>query len=331
MVEITTRMYNYPKLSEVSFMARIVVVGSFNMDLVVRIPVIPQPGETLLGGVFATFPGGKGSNQAVAAARLGGEVKLVGRVGADAFGEQLLNMARSEGIDTRGVGVDPQVATGVALIQVDAQGQNSIAVASGANFTLTAGQVRAAFEQLGAFDLLVMPLETPLDTIVTAAKLAHAAGARVILNPAPAQRLPPELLENVDLLIPNEHEAAFLTGIEIHSQQDARQAAAALLRSGPRGVIITLGSRGAVLATAAQPESTFTAVPAFHVQPVDTTAAGDGFVGAFAVALGEGQDLPAAARFASAAAAISVTRHGAQPSLPTRAEVEKFLHTMPFA
>ena len=167
-------------------MAKIVVVGSFNMDLVVRMPAIPRPGETLLGGVFATYPGGKGANQAVAAARLGGEVTMIGRVGADAFGDQLLAVARSEGIDTRFVGIDPDAATGVALIEVDAQGQNSIAVASGANFTLTAAEVAAAFAQIERVDLVVMPLETPMDTIVTAAELAHEAGARVVLT----RRLP---------------------------------------------------------------------------------------------------------------------------------------------
>lgn len=306
-------------------MARIVVVGSFNMDLVVRLPIIPRPGETLLGGVFATYPGGKGSNQAVAAARLGGEVTMIGRVGVDTFGDQLRTMARSEGIDTRFVGIDPHEATGVALIEVDDQGQNSIAVASGANFTLTAADVASAFAHLEQVDLLVMPLETPTDTIVTAAELAQTAGARVVLNPAPAQRLSPELLKNVDVLIPNEHEAAFMTGIEIRSLQDARLAAAHLLESGPGNVIITMGSQGALIAQKAQSEIVYTQTTSFSVKPVDTTAAGDAFVGALAVALSEGLFLPAAARFASAAAAISVTRAGAQPSLPTRAEVEEFL------
>ena len=306
-------------------MARIVVVGSFNMDLVVRMPAIPRPGETLLGGIFATYPGGKGSNQAVAAARLGGKVAMIGRVGADAFGDQLLTMARREGIDTRFVGVDSHVATGVALIQVDAQGQNSIAVASGANFSLTAAEVATAFAQLERVDLLIMPLETPIDTILTAAELARQAGARVLLNPAPAQHLPPELLKNVDVLIPNEYEAAFMTGIAIHSPHDARQAAAHLLQCGPGSVIVTMGSRGALIAESAQSEIIYTQTPAFSVKAVDTTAAGDCFVGALAVAPGEGHSLATSARFASAAAALSVTRIGAQPSLPTRAEVEEFL------
>ena len=170
-------------------MAKIVEVGSFNMDLVVRMPSITRPGETLLGGVFFTAPGGKGANQAVAAARLGGEVTMVGRVGADAFGEQLLAQFKVEGIDTRFVGVDPNAATGVALITVDLQGQNSISVASGANFTLTAQEVRDAWEQLQDSDVLVMPLETPMETIVTAAGLARQHGIKVVLNPAPAQHL----------------------------------------------------------------------------------------------------------------------------------------------
>ncbi|MEZ4767806.1 MAG: ribokinase [Caldilineales bacterium] len=311
-------------------MAKIVVVGSFNMDLVVRLPAIPRPGETLLGGVFATYPGGKGSNQAVAAARLGGEVTMIGRVGADAFGDQLLAMARAEGIDTRFVGVDPETATGVALIEVDDQGQNSIAVASGANFTLTAANVAGAFAHIDQIDLLVMPLETPLDTIVTAASLARQAGALVLLNPAPAQHLSPELLRQVDVLIPNEYEAALMTGGEIRSLQDAEAAAARLLGSGPGSVIITLGSQGALIAEAVPSASPQPAhVAAFPVQPVDTTAAGDAFVGGLAVALGEGHSLQAAARFASAAAALSVTRIGAQPSLPNRAEVEDFLHAGP--
>ncbi len=306
-------------------MAKIVVVGSFNMDLVVRMPAIPRPGETLLGGVFATFPGGKGANQAVAAARLGGEVTMIGQVGNDAFGQQLLSVAQREGIDTRFVGIDSETTTGVALITVDAQAQNSIAVASGANFTLSAADVAAAFAELTPFDLLVMPLETPMETILTGAELAHKAGARVVLNPAPAQHLSPGLLKNVDVLIPNEHEAAMMSGIEIHSLAEAHQAAARLLASGPGSVIVTMGNQGALIAQRADANIIYTHIPAFQVQPVDTTAAGDGFVGGIAVALGEGRSLVDAARFASAAAAISVTRRGAQPSLPTRAEVDQFI------
>ena len=306
-------------------MARIVVVGSFNMDLVVRLPAIPKPGETLLGGVFATYPGGKGANQAVAAARLGGDITMIGRVGADAFGDQLLTMARSQGIDTRFVGVDPHAATGVALIQVDAAGRNSIAVASGANFTLTAAAVAEAFAQLDRVDVLVMPLETPIETIVTAAELARKAGARVVLNPAPAQHLSPELLRSIDVLIPNEHEAAFMAGGATGLSQDMHAIAGQLLRSGPGSVVITMGDRGALIAEQAGQEITYTLAEAYSVEAVDTTAAGDAFVGALAMMLGAGHSLTHAASFASAAAAISVTRVGAQPSLPTVSEVEAFL------
>lgn len=312
-------------------MAKIVVVGSFNMDLVVRMPAIPRPGETLLGGVFATFPGGKGANQAVAAARLGGEVTMIGQVGNDAFGQQLLSVAQREGIDTRFVGIDSETTTGVALITVDAQAQNSIAVASGANFTLSAADVATAFAELTQFDLLVMPLETPMETILTGAELAHKAGARVVLNPAPAQHLSLGLLKNVDVLIPNEHEAAMMSGIEIHSLAEAHLAAARLLSSGPGSVIVTMGNQGALIAQHADTNINYTHIPAFQVEPVDTTAAGDGFVGGIAVALGEGRSLVEAARFASAAAAISVTRRGAQPSLPTRAEVDQFILVNPLS
>lgn len=303
----------------------ILVVGSLNMDLVVQMPAIPRPGETLLGGRFATFPGGKGANQAVAAARLGARVTMVGRVGGDAFGEQMLNIVRGEGIGTRFIGVDPQNATGVALITVDAQGQNTIAVASGANFTLTSEEVRSAWEQISQVDLLVMPLETPMETIETAAQIAKERGARVILNPAPACDLDQDLLQKIDVLIPNESETERLTGRKIQSIEDARSAGAALLRQGVGSVVLTLGEKGALIVEGdpARPDSQL--ISAFPVQVVDTTAAGDSFVGALATGLGEGLSLSAAARFASAAAAISVTRAGAQPSLPYRSEVDQFL------
>jgi ribokinase len=252
---------------------------------------------------------------------------MVGRVGADAFGEQLLAQFKVEGIDTRFVGVDPNAATGVALITVDLQGQNSISVASGANFTLTAQEVCDAWEQLQDTDVLVMPLETPMETIVTAAGLARQHGIKVVLNPAPAQHLSPDLLRLVDVLIPNEIETTYMTGIEIGSLQNARLAAEKLMASGPGSVILTLGHQGALLVEGQPGVLSFTHLEAYPVQAVDTTAAGDAFVGAIAVALGEGRSLVEAARFASAAAALSVTRQGAQPSLPTRAEVVEFIRT----
>ena len=302
---------------------KIVVVGSLNMDLVVRLPKIPRPGETLLGGVFRTFPGGKGANQAVAAARLGAHVTMIGCTGSDAFGQEMRDTLASEGIVTEHILIHPQVATGVALIQVDAQGQNSIAVASGANFCLSSIDVEKAMQTIGEFDALVMPLETPLETIYCGARIASQRGAKVILNPAPAQVLDKDLLELVDVLLPNEYEIALMTGIPLLSAKDTRRAAERLLSLGPKNLLVTLGSQGALLLDGKTHQETI--IPACPVQAVDSTAAGDCFVGALAVGLCEGKSLPCAASFASAAAALSVTRPGAQPSLPYRQEVEQFM------
>ena len=302
---------------------KIVVVGSLNMDLVVRMPQIPRPGETLLGGVFKTFPGGKGANQAVAAARLGASVTMVGCIGNDAFGREMRETLTREGVDTMHVLVHPQSLTGVALIQVDAAGQNSIAVASGANFELTSTDVEKAMLSIGNFDVLVMPLETPLETIYTAARIASRIGAKVILNPAPAQLLKQDLLEFVDVLLPNEYEAALMTGSpSLQSVADVCNAAQKLLLLKAKNLIVTMGNRGAMLFDG----KTESQIPACPVQAVDSTAAGDCFVGALAVGLCEGKSLLSAAEFASAAAAISVTRDGAQPSLPRREEVIQFMN-----
>jgi len=301
----------------------VVVVGSLNMDLVVRIPQIPQPGETLLGGVFKTYPGGKGANQAVAAARLGAHVTMIGCVGGDTFGQEMRNALIAEGIDTTYVLVQPESATGVALIQVDAKGQNSIAVASGANFQLTGADVEKGMQSIGKYDVLVMPLETPLETIYAAAKTASLSGAKVLLNPAPAQVLNQDLLELVDVLLPNEYEIALMTGVPpLQSAADARSAAEKLLSLGAKNLLVTMGSQGAVLFDG----KTESNIPVCPVQAVDTTAAGDCFVGALAVGLCEGKSIVASAEFASAAAAISVTRDGAQPSLPRREEVIQFMN-----
>jgi ribokinase len=301
----------------------IVVVGSLNMDLVVRIPKIPRPGETLLGGVYRTFPGGKGANQAVAAARLGAHVTIIGCVGDDAFGREMRAILAKEGIDITHVLVHPDEATGVALIQVDAQGQNSIAVASGANFRLTSANVEKAMQMFDGFDALVMPLETPLETIYTAARIASRKGVKVLLNPAPAQVLKKDLLELVDVLLPNEYEIALMTGIPLQSVADIRCAAKKLLSLGVKNLVVTLGGQGALFFDGRTNQETL--IPICPVQAVDTTAAGDCFVGALAVGLCEGKSLPAAAGFASAAAALSVTRVGAQSSLPRREEVEQFM------
>lgn len=306
----------------------IVVVGSLNMDLVVRMPDIPRPGETLLGGTFATFPGGKGANQAVAAARLGARVTMIGRVGRDSFGKQMLGILAAEGIDTAHVGQDPDQPTGVALIEVDARGENSIAVASGANYALIAREVESAWDKIDRPDWLVMPLETPVEAVHAAARLAKAHGVGVILNPAPAQALPGDLLRLVDVIVPNEHEAALMTGLVLRTGEDIRRAALDLQSKGAANVILTLGSQGVCVLESSQSQLVPYTLAAHRVEVVDTTAAGDCFVGALAVALGELRSMRDAASFACAAAALSVTRPGAQPSMPRRAEVDRFMREM---
>lgn len=303
---------------------RIVVVGSSNTDMIIKSDRIPRPGETVLGGTFSLAAGGKGANQAVAAARAGGDVSFIARVGNDAFGEQALCDFREDGIDVQGVIRDADSPSGVALIFVDKHGQNCIAVASGANARLCPADVehcRAVVEGAG---ILLMQLETPLDVVARAAELAVSAGAAVILNPAPATELPPALLRNVTLLTPNESEAAMLTGISVEDAETEERAARVLLSRGVGTVIVTLGARGAFYAAAGESGR----VPAFPVEAVDTTAAGDVFNGALAVAFSEGRPLREAIRFANAAAALSVTRMGAQPSIPRREQIEAFLRGM---
>ena len=293
----------------------IVVVGSLNMDLVVRAPRHPQPGETLLGSEFHTFPGGKGANQAVAAARLGGQVKMIGRVGADAFGKSLIQTLTNDGVDTSQV-KQLGVATGVALITVDEAGQNTIVVVPGANGELSPPDLLTAESVFEGASVVVMQLEIPLLTVMYAADLAHRHGARVVLNPAPAQQLGATLLKQVDVLIPNQPEAALLTGAASASESAKR-----LLASGVCSVIVTMGDDG-VLVVENEIE---THLSAHRVNVVDTTAAGDAFVGAFAVALAEGCSTREAAAWGNAAGALAVTRAGAQPSLPARDELERLL------
>lgn len=299
----------------------IVEVGSLNMDLVIRLPNLPRPGETLMGGVFRTYPGGKGANQAVAAARLGAQVHMVGCVGNDLFAKELIKNLESEGIDTSHVIVHPEESTGVAVIQVDEQGRNSIGLAGGANLRLTPENVTHALHSIGEFDALVMPLEVPIDVVVTAARIASEKGALVILNPAPAQLIPQELLQLIDVLVPNETEIEGLTDMEVRSDEDLHRAADKLHDHGLMQLVVTLGSRGCIFSTANTNEKIH--IPARLVKAVDTTAAGDCFVGALTVGLCEGMAMIAAIEFANDAAAISVTRFGAQPSLPYRDEVER--------
>jgi ribokinase len=303
--------------------AYVTVVGSLNMDLVIRAPRIPQPGETIIGGELHTVPGGKGANQAVAAARLGARVSMVGRVGRDAFAGPLLDNLTATGVDHTFVTGDAEAATGVALIVVDDAGQNSIVVASGANMRLSPADVEAAEAAISAAQVVLLQLESPLETVTRAAEIARAHGVTVILNPAPARPLPAALLSLVDVLVPNESETALLSGVPVGNQAEAAAAAAALRAAGVGTLILTLGERGAMLAR----EGEAALFPAFDVTPVDTTAAGDAFVGGLAVALAEGKALAEAVRWGNAAGALATTRLGAQPSLPSRQALETLLVT----
>jgi ribokinase len=306
-------------------MAReIVVVGSSNTDMILKVSRIPRPGETILGGEFLTAAGGKGANQAVAAACAGGAVSLVARVGRDMFGERAIAGLVENGICVDHVAYDDS-PSGVALIFVANDGENSIGVGSGANARLSPADVRNAKEEFASAAVVILQLETPLETVQVAAELGRASGAVVILNPAPAQALPNELLSHVSILTPNETEAELLTGIAATDDASCRHAADALLAKGVETVIITLGARGAFLAAADSQQL----IPGFRVTPVDTTAAGDTFNGALAVAIAEGMPIADAIRFANAAAAISVTRLGAQPSAPIRKEIEQQLLSCP--
>lgn len=299
---------------------RLVVVGSSNTDMVVQTPRIPRPGETLLGGRFTLAAGGKGANQAVAAARAGGKVTFVGRLGRDVFGDQALKGFQQNGLETRWVQRDPKAPSGVALIAVAPDGENSIVVAPGANGRLSRGDVETAAAAFQAARVVLVQLEVPLVAVQTAVRLGAQAGATVILNPAPARPLPHSLLRKVSLLTPNETEAELLTGIKVNSPSAAAQAARRLREGGVPMVLVTLGAEGVFISTAAEE----TLMPGFKVRAVDTTAAGDVFNGALAVALGEGKPLKEAVSFAQAAAALSVTRLGAQPSAPWREEIARF-------
>jgi ribokinase len=299
--------------------AKVVIVGSLNMDLVTRAPRLPRAGETLAGQSFVTVPGGKGANQAVAAARLGASVAMIGCVGDDAYGEQLRTALLAEGIDCQAVTRVTGESTGVALIVVDDNSQNAIVIVAGGNGHVTASVVDSFDALLSGADVIICQLEVPLDTVGHVLKRGHELGKTVILNPAPASGpLPGEWFAWIDYLIPNESEATALTGLPVDSTASADAAASALLKAGVSKVIVTLGEQGTLFASASRSEH----FPAPKVQPVDTTAAGDTFVGGFAAALADGKSESDAIRFGQVAAALSVTRSGAQPSIPTFAEVQ---------
>ena len=303
---------------------RIVVVGSSNTDMVVASKRIPAPGETVTGGQFVMAAGGKGANQAVAAARLGAEVTFVARLGQDMFGDKAVEGYRREGIITDLIVRDPQQPTGVALILVDDKGENLISVASGANHALTPQDVEHAADRIRAADVVMLQLEIPLAAVRRTVELAAEAGVPVVLDPAPAPDTPldTDLLRQVTYLTPNESEGQRLTGVDVCDEPSAREAAARLLGAGAQNVIVTLGSRGALAATGLE---TMELVVAQAVDARDTTAAGDAFNGGLAVALGRGEPVREAVRRAGFVAALSVTRVGAQPSLPTADELRQFM------
>lgn len=303
----------------------IVVVGSSNTDMVIKMDKIPAPGETVLGGEFTIAAGGKGANQAVAAARAGGHVGFVACVGDDMFGEQALEGFSKDSINTEYVFKDKLQPSGCALIFVDKDGENSIAVASGANARLTPEHIDFAKDKIISSEILILQLETPSDTVKHAAQLASDNGITVMLDPAPAQLLDENILKCLSLLTPNESEAELLTGIPVEDEESADKAASYLLAKGINTVLITLGSRGTFIAK----EEIREMIPGFKVKAVDSTAAGDVFNGALAVSLSEKVPLFHAVRFANAAAALSVTKLGAQPSAPLRKEIEEFLKRNP--
>ena len=299
----------------------IVVVGSSNTDMIIKVAHLPLPGETILGGEFTKAAGGKGANQAVAVARAGGEVNFIARVGDDIFGESAINGFMEDNINVDWVLKDAEAPSGVAQIFVADDGENCIAVASGANARLSVEDIENARDVIESADILLTQLETPVETISKAISIARENGKTVILNPAPAQPLPDELLAKLSVITPNETEAELLTGVEVVDEASAAVATASLKEKGVESVIITMGSKGAFV----DHDNEQYMVPGFMVEAVDTTAAGDTFNGALTVALSQKKNFKDAVKFANAAAALSVTKLGAQPSVPSLEEINDFL------
>ena len=291
------------------------------MDMIVHASRIPKPGETILGGTFLTSPGGKGANQAVRAVRAGGDVTLVARVGTDTFGMQIIENLKKDFINTDFIYKDTKAHTGVALIVVDDKGENSITVASGANSQLSIEDIKQAEEKIKEADIILLQLEIPLKTVKKAIEISTLYNKPIILNPAPAKKLDSELLKKIFLLTPNETEAEVITGIEIRDMISAKKGAGRLRELGVKNAIITMGKKGALLVT----DGNSALIGSYPVHAVDTTAAGDIFNGALAVALTKNLNLPDAVRFANGAAALSVQKLGAQASAPTLKEIEQFI------
>jgi len=298
-------------------MLNILVIGSLNADLVVRAPHFPRPGETISGDDLRIIPGGKGANQAVAAARLGASVAMLGRVGKDSFGQFLLENLKSDSVNITNVLAD-ESATGTAIIVVDGNGQNSIVLSAGANGKVTPKDIDTLKVEA---KILLLQLEIPLETVIHAARWGKQKGMTVILNPAPASELPDELIANVDYILPNETELNLLTGVHVKDTASAEQAARVLLARGVKNVIVTLGEKGALFVS----NNRVAQVNAYKVSVIDTTAAGDAFIGGFACALLRVVEIEEAVKYANACGALTTTKFGAQPSLPTKEEVKKFI------
>ncbi|UAB73380.1 ribokinase [Vibrio sp. SCSIO 43132] len=302
-------------------MSRLVVLGSVNADHVLQVPSFPRPGETLHGRNYQVIPGGKGANQAVAAARLNADIGFIACVGDDAFGLNIRESFQRDGIDIRGVKVQPDCPTGIAMIQVSDDGENTICLSAEANAKLSSEAIQPELDQIRTANYLLMQLETPLDGVESAAVAAKESKTCVVLNPAPACPLPDSLLRCVDVITPNETEAEVLTGIKVTDEKSAQQAASALHQKGIETVLITLGAKGVWLSQ----NGVGKGISSYRVEAVDTTAAGDTFNGALVTGLLESKPLESAIQFANAAAALSVTRFGAQTSIPTRKEVDDFI------
>ena len=300
-------------------MKNICVIGSLNMDLVVNVDTMPKPGQTIIGSNFKEVPGGKGANQAVAMARLNGNVSMIGKVGEDGFGQTLINSLKNDKVDTTYIQTS-KGATGVALITVDKNAQNSIVVSPGANFEVKEDAIDHNIEAIKNSDIVVLQLETPLNTIKYALNKAKELNKYTILNPAPAVKLDDEIIKNVDLLTPNETELEIISGVSIETEEDIQKAAQIMIEKGVKELIVTLGSKGSLYIN--KEKSMFK--KAYKVEAVDTTAAGDSYTGALAVALSQDKNIEDAMDFASKVGALSVLKEGAQSSLPTLEDVKNF-------